>query len=191
MSTRPITWRKPSTSGIPPGVRPTCFSIRPTHTRCSIAVFGWPSLWVSLPVVAWLGRVLVWGLFAWGWQRLSWSILPRRYVSLLSAAWFLVLNDYCHLAGEWAVGGLEAKGIAYACVLCGLHALVRQRWTRGLDLAGCRIRVPRAGGWLERGGRGHRLVAVAARATARSQDVAWVWPAGSRWRCWGWCPPGG
>jgi hypothetical protein len=92
------------------------------------AVFGWPSLWVSLPVVAWLGRVLVWGLFAWGWQRLSWSILPLRYVSLLSAAWFLMLSDYCHLAGEWAVGGLEAKGVAYACVLCGLCALVRQRW---------------------------------------------------------------
>ena len=93
------------------------------------AVFGWPSLWVSLPVVTWLGRLLVWGLIAWGWQRLSWSILPRRYVSLLSAAWFLVLVDYCHLAGEWAIGGLEAKGIAYACVLFGLHALMCQRWT--------------------------------------------------------------
>ncbi|MHB8954774.1 MAG: DUF6798 domain-containing protein [Pirellulaceae bacterium] len=97
--------------------------------RTFCAVFGWPSLWVSLPVVAWMGRFVVWSLMALGWQRLSWSILPRRHVSLLSAAWFLMLSDYCHLAGEWAVGGLEAKGIAYACVLGALHAMVSRRWS--------------------------------------------------------------
>ncbi len=92
------------------------------------AVFGWPTLWVSLPIVTWCGRLATWALVAWGWQRLSWSILPCRYISVLTAAWFLVLNDSCHLAGEWAIGGLEAKGVAYALVLWGLRAIVLGRW---------------------------------------------------------------
>ena len=92
------------------------------------AVFGWPTLWVSLPIVTWCGRLVTWALVAWGWQRLSWSILPYRYISVLTAAWFLVLNDSCHLAGEWAIGGLEAKGVAYALVLWGLRAVVLGRW---------------------------------------------------------------
>ncbi|MCU0961719.1 MAG: hypothetical protein MUF48_16620 [Pirellulaceae bacterium] len=91
-------------------------------------VFGWPTRWVSLAATAWLGRLTVWALVAWAWQRLSWAVVPRRHLSVLTAAWFLTLGHYCHLAGEWAVGGLEAKSVAYALVLGGLAAMVRRRW---------------------------------------------------------------
>ena len=78
---------------------------------------GWLTRWWSLTVVAWVGRLLSWVLFAIGWQRLSWVIVPRTYVSVVTAALFVVLADHCHLAGEWALGGLEAKPIAYVLLL--------------------------------------------------------------------------
>ncbi len=91
-------------------------------------LFGWMTLWGSLTTVAWLGRVVTWISLAVGWQRLSWVVVPQRYASVATAAMFLVLADRCHLAGEWAVGGLEAKGLAYALVLFGLRSIVLERW---------------------------------------------------------------
>ncbi len=91
-------------------------------------LFGWMTLCCSLTTVTWLGRVVTWTLLAVGWQRLSWSVVPQRYASVATATMFVVLCDRCHLAGEWAVGGLEAKGLAYALVLFGLRAIVLERW---------------------------------------------------------------
>lgn len=93
-------------------------------------LFGWPTLWVSLATATWCGRLVVWAAVTWSWQRLSWSIVPYRYASVLTAAWFLTLNHTCQLAGEWAVGGLEAKGAAYALVFWALGSLVSGRWSR-------------------------------------------------------------
>lgn len=90
--------------------------------------FGWLTLFASLPTTAWIGRAVVWLLQAWAWRRLSWSIVPRPWFSLLSAAVFLALIKHGHMAGEWVVGDVEAKGIAYVLVFLGLEALVRGRW---------------------------------------------------------------
>ena len=48
--------------------------------------------------------------------------------SVLSAALLVALNDRFQMAGEWIVGGVEAKGFAYVLVMLGLEALVRNRW---------------------------------------------------------------
>lgn len=90
--------------------------------------FGWISLWLPLGAMAWCGRLLTWGLLAWAWRRLSWALVPGRLYAVLSAALFVALNDRCHMAGEWLIGGVEAKGFAYVLVLLGLEALVRDRW---------------------------------------------------------------
>ncbi len=92
--------------------------------------FGWLTRWLPLASVAWVGRVVTWGLLAWSWQRLSWVIVPRRYVSLLTAGLFLVLIDRGHLSGEWVVGGVEAKGFAYILVLIALRSMVLGQWRR-------------------------------------------------------------
>src|SRR5262245_25750257 len=91
--------------------------------------FGWLSLWLSLPALAWVGRFITWTLLAWAWRRLSVAIVPNPLYAVLSAALFVALNAHCHMAGEWVVGGLEAKGFAYVLVLLGLEQLVRNRWT--------------------------------------------------------------
>ena len=89
-------------------------------------LFGWLNQFFSLPMVAWIGRILTWLLLAFGWQRLSNSLLKTPGLSIATAALFLVLNDRFHLAGEWVVGGFEAKGLAYFFVLMALGSLIRK-----------------------------------------------------------------
>ncbi len=92
--------------------------------------FGWLTRWVSLPAAAWIGRVATWGLLAWAWQRLAYAVTPRPVLAVLSATVFLWLTVSFQMAGEWVVGGVEAKGFAYVFVLLGIEALVRGRHNR-------------------------------------------------------------
>jgi hypothetical protein len=93
-------------------------------------VFGWITKWLSLTATAWVGRTLAWTLLAWAWQRLSWRLVPVPLASVLAAALWVTLIETAHLAGEWVVGGVEAKCFAYGFVLVALHALVDRRWNR-------------------------------------------------------------
>ena len=121
--------------------------------------FGWLSLCMSPVALAWTGRILTWLLLAWAWRRLSVAVAPRPWYSILSAAVFACLMDRCHMAGEWVIGGVEAKGFAYVLVLLGIESLVRNRWNRALWLLGAASAFHvLVGGW--------SLVATA---------VAWVW----------------
>lgn len=98
--------------------------------------FGWLALLLSPVALAWFGRILTWGLLAWAWQRLSRSVVPRRGWAILTAAIFVATLDRYHMAGEWVVGGVEAKGFAFVLVFFGLEALVRNRWNRVWILLG-------------------------------------------------------
>ena len=98
------------------------------HVFC--VTYGWLSLWLPPLALAWFGRLVTWGLMAWAWRRLSFALVPRRWLSILTAGLFVCLLERCHMAGEWVIGGVEAKGFAYVLVLLGLEALVRGRWNR-------------------------------------------------------------
>src|SRR5262245_41460819 len=110
------------------------------ESRDAHAVFYWTQGWVtrlcSLAATAWIGRVVTWLLLAWSWQRLSWAVVPRPLMSLLSAGLMLAFLKHGNLAGEWIVGGVEAKGFAYVLVFLALEAIVRDRWRAALILAG-------------------------------------------------------
>ena len=99
-------------------------------------IFGWLSLFLAPTALAWTGRLITWWLLAWSWRRLSFAVLPRPGWSILTAAVFTMLMDNCHMAGEWVIGGVEAKGFAYVFVILGLEALVRNRWNRAWLLFG-------------------------------------------------------
>ena len=92
--------------------------------------FGWLTLWCTLPAVAWIGRILTWSLLAFAWRKLSIAVVPARFAAVLSAALFVTLLHRAHLAGEWVVGGVEAKGFAFVLGLLGIEAVVRDRWNR-------------------------------------------------------------
>ena len=90
--------------------------------------FGWTTCVLPLPTAALIGRLLTCLLLAIGWQRLSSSIVPRSFFAAISAGLLVCLNHRFHMAGEWIVGGVEAKGFAYALVMLGLAQIVRHRW---------------------------------------------------------------
>jgi hypothetical protein len=132
--------------------------------------FGWVTLWFSLPQAAWLGRIVTWLLLAIGWQRLSHAAVPRQWLSVLTAAVFVGLNENAHMAGEWVIGGIEAKGFAYAIVFFALAQLARSNWRAALILMGAAAAfhvlvggwalVGAAGSWLMFGAERPRLKVI-------------------------------
>jgi hypothetical protein len=111
-------------------------------------LFGWLSRFVSFNATAWIVRGCAWVLLAVGWQRLSSYVLPYRGASVLSALLFVALNERAAMAGEWIVGGAEAKGFAYALVVLALWRLVRNDWIWVWPILGAATSMhPLVGGW--------------------------------------------
>ncbi len=98
--------------------------------------FGWLTLLLPLPAVAWIGRLVTWASLAWAWRRLSYHLVPRPWMSVLTASLFLFFHSGFHMAGEWVVGGVEAKGLAYVFVFLALGDMVQHRWRRVWILLG-------------------------------------------------------
>lgn len=96
------------------------------------ATFGYLTQIMSLPAAAWCGRVIQWLLLAWGWRRLSFAVAPKFGWAAITGAAAVAIGERFHMAGEWIVGGCEAKVVAYALVFSGLADLVRGRWNRTL-----------------------------------------------------------
>jgi len=83
---------------------------------------------LSLSATAWVGRLLSWTLLAVGWQRLSWTLVPRPMWAVLSATLYALLAEHGQMAGEWVIGGFEAKSLAYGLVVLGLAEWARGNW---------------------------------------------------------------
>ena len=99
--------------------------------------FGWlTTLGCSLDTVAWIGRITAWLMLAIAWRNLSYTLLPKPWLAVLSAEIFVFLTLKAHMAGEWIVGGMEAKGFAWAFVLGAIAAMVRDRWNLAWLLLG-------------------------------------------------------
>jgi len=91
-------------------------------------LFGWLGRWLEPTAMVWVGRVLTWLLLAWAWCRASRAVVPKAWFSVFGAALFVVLQQHGQMAGEWMIGGVEAKGFAYVFVLLGLAAVLRDHW---------------------------------------------------------------
>ena len=110
--------------------------------------FGWLALWLAPPALAWVGRLLTWALLAWAWRRLSFALVPRAWWALPTAVLLVVLTKWFPMAGEWIIGGVEAKGFAYVLVFLGLEAILRNRRRRTwLLLGGASAFHVLVGGW--------------------------------------------
>jgi hypothetical protein len=90
--------------------------------------FGILTKWLSLPVVAWVGRFIAWVSLAWAWQRLSSQVVPVRWLSVVTAMLLVTLIEQTNFAGEWIVGGIEGKCFAYVFVIWALSEMVVGRW---------------------------------------------------------------
>ncbi len=99
-------------------------------------MFGAPTLYFSLPVAAWIGRIVCWLTIAWGWSALMRSISPLRLAGLATAPMFLACVHWGHLSGEWVVGGCEAKTLAYGFAFLGTARAFENRWSSSVIFFG-------------------------------------------------------
>ena len=112
------------------------------------ALAGLAARLLPLAGVAWLGRIVSWGLLAWAWRGLGEALqLPKLLRPFALLSWLLGVH-YGHWAGEWVVGGFEAKTLAYPLVIWGLAAMVRGQWQKvWLAMGGAMAWHPVVGGW--------------------------------------------
>lgn len=98
--------------------------------------FGWLTLWLPLPVVAWVGRFATWLGLAVAFRRMGRGLSAAPFFSVLAGALLVVLLHYFHMAGEWLIGGVEAKGFAFVFVFLALDCLARKRTNTAVVLCG-------------------------------------------------------
>lgn len=91
-------------------------------------VFGWFSFFCSPAAMAWIGRLTAWSLLAWSWQRLSFALIPIRWAAVPTALALAYYIESFHMAGEWLIGGIEGKSLAYPFIFFALEAMIRRRW---------------------------------------------------------------
>lgn len=118
------------------GPRDDFFASRDAHWVFYFSA-GWLALILPPTAMAWTIRLGTWALLAEGWRRLHHGILSRGGLfAVWTAALFAAANDHLHMAGEWVIGGAEAKGIAYAALFFALAALANGCYRRAWILLG-------------------------------------------------------
>ena len=85
-------------------------------------VFGLFTLFLSIEVVGWIGRITCWSLLLVALMKLGkrWEI-PRWMISVSIFLWLAVGQSI--IAEEWMIGVFEAKCVAYICLLFSLDRL--------------------------------------------------------------------
>lgn len=90
---------------------------------------------LTLEQTAWFGRILLWACLAVSWTRLVRTLTERPWAAVWSAMMYVSIVACGSFSGEWVVGGVEAKGFAYAACLMGLahagegHSIRSAVWT--------------------------------------------------------------
>ena len=107
---------------------------------------------LPLETAAWIGRLAGWLALAAGFRHLAVPLLTTpaaggSWARLAAAAIFSLALRTTHAAGEWVLGGCEAKVFAWALVLAGLGELVRGRPIAWPLLGGATAFHPIVGGW--------------------------------------------
>ena len=104
---------------------------------------------VTLSTAAWVGRWVGWLVLAVGFRHAVFSLLPSRMHRLFAGVVFSLAARYTTMAGEWLIGGCEAKVFAWALVLAAWGEAVRGRWAFAWLLSGVATAFhPLVGGWM-------------------------------------------
>jgi hypothetical protein len=102
----------------------------------------------GLEAGAWIGRWLGWLALAGGFWHAITPLVRTTFGRLLAAGLFAVTLQHTTAAGEWVIGGCEAKVFAWALVLPAIGELARGRWAAAIFLFGTATAVhPIVGGW--------------------------------------------
>jgi hypothetical protein len=112
-------------------------------------VAGSLAKYLELNELAWVCRAIAWSLLCIAWIMLCRALeLPNLLRPLILLGWLLTVR-YGHLAGEWIVGGYEAKAIAYPLAMFGMASLLVGRWNAAWVWLGAATAFhPVVGGWI-------------------------------------------
>ena len=86
--------------------------------------FGLLTRWFSLETTAIVGRLAGLLILAAGWTALVAVLVPGRWPALWAAWIFLALSAVGNLSGEWLVGGIEAKVVAYGLLFAAMATAI-------------------------------------------------------------------
>jgi hypothetical protein len=110
---------------------------------------GWLTKFLSLPQTAVVARVVSLGLLAAAWTSFCRGLYASRWTSVAAAAVFCLLMAGGNFSGEWLIGGVESKVLAYALALWGGAAWMRGRPVAAAALAAGTVAYhPVAGMWV-------------------------------------------
>lgn len=98
---------------------------------------GWLVSWLGFLPGAYVGRVVLYLFLAVALAAFFRALGLRLWLALLVLTPFLI--DQSLVAGEWIVGGVDTKTVAYSCAFLALAAFVRRRYTFGLAFAGAAV----------------------------------------------------
>ena len=121
--------------------------------------FGSFTRWLTLDQAAWLGRAIAALILAIGWTEMTSRICRGRWAPVWCAWVYLALMAIASLprssllrpfferispklfdfSGEWIVGGVEAKVIAYALVFWGIAYVIDDGWRKAAICFGLAI----------------------------------------------------
>ncbi len=103
---------------------------------------------LPLSAAAWIGRLICWSMMAFAWTMFIRSLaIPLVYSSFLLVGWHVAVT-WGNWAGEWAIGGFEAKSLAYPIVIAALARSANGYWKSCWILLGFATALHcLAGGW--------------------------------------------
>jgi hypothetical protein len=111
-------------------------------------LFGPIAASVPLEQAAWIGRILGWLLLAAGFRHAAVATLANSWGRIAAAGIFAMAVQHTTAAGEWVIGGCEAKVFAWAAVLAGIGDVARGRFAQAAAFMGIATAMhPIVGGW--------------------------------------------
>jgi hypothetical protein len=89
-------------------------------------VFGWPTLFMSVEALGWVGRLVSWAAIFIALMRIGRHFrIPSWMASAGILLWLVQRQSF--VANEWIIGTFEAKCAAYACLLWAIDLILRRR----------------------------------------------------------------
>ena len=103
----------------------------------------------TLSTATWVGRWAGWLALAVGFRHAVVQLFPSFLHRFFAITVFSLAARYTTMAGEWMIGGCEAKVFAWALVLAAYGEGVRGRWAYAWLLSGAATAFhPLVGGWM-------------------------------------------
>lgn len=135
---------------------------------------------LPLPQAAWIGRIAGWALLAIGFRQATIPLIAAARYRVLAALLFSFALRTTTAAGEWVIGGCEAKVFAWAAALGCIGAVAAARFPEACFRGGIATAFhPIVGGWTLVATLATWLVELgrpaAAAGSPRGGWPAWTW----------------